>query len=80
MRIVAMVRTTPGWLARGQVDTRGADRSAEAQAKDVLVELAYLKSYENMGSAEVTCVSGVLVQLSCDTPCDSSLCDCHWAC
>uniref|UniRef100_A0A7S0S1A6 SGNH hydrolase-type esterase domain-containing protein n=1 Tax=Chlamydomonas leiostraca TaxID=1034604 RepID=A0A7S0S1A6_9CHLO len=58
------VATKPGSVLDMMVDTRATAASTAANQKDVLVEVAYLRSYEHMGQASITCVSGCKCQES----------------
>ena len=47
-----------GSILKMKIDTRASSKgaqSASSSGEDVLVELAYLKSYEGMGQASITC-------------------------
>ncbi|KAG1660750.1 hypothetical protein FOA52_010624 [Chlamydomonas sp. UWO 241] len=61
------ISTTAGSALKVKVDTR-ASASASADNSDVMVQIAYLQSYENMGKASITCEGGCACPAS--TPID----------
>ncbi|GAX81637.1 hypothetical protein CEUSTIGMA_g9065.t1 [Chlamydomonas eustigma] len=50
------VATKEGSVLKLEVDTRASTQTGDTD--EVLVEVAYLKSYENMGQAQVSCEAG----------------------
>ncbi|KAL4419481.1 hypothetical protein ABPG77_008283 [Micractinium sp. CCAP 211/92] len=62
--------TEPGSWAELEVDSRPGSGAIGANASNAVVWLSYLRSYEGMGTANVTCVSGCA--------CNSTLLDGTW--